>query len=58
MALFAGTIGMYKNQQSHRHVPTDGQYAAEVIVFASQLLRNRGPAESNEERPIWATTEM
>jgi uncharacterized protein (TIGR02391 family) len=39
MALFAGAIGMYKKPQSHRHVPTEGQDAAEVIVFASQLLR-------------------
>ncbi len=30
---------MYKNPQSHRHVPTNGQDAAEVIVFASHLLR-------------------
>jgi hypothetical protein len=37
--LFAGSIGLYKNPQSHRHVPTHAEDAAEVIVFASQLLR-------------------
>lgn len=37
--LFAGATGLYKNPQSHRHVPTEAASAAEVILSASQLLR-------------------
>jgi uncharacterized protein (TIGR02391 family) len=37
--LFAGAFGVYRNSTGHRHVPTEPQEAAEVIMFASQLLR-------------------
>ena len=38
-SLFSGAIGLYKNPQSHRNVPTEAADAAEVVMFASQLLR-------------------
>ena len=37
--LFSGAIAVYRNPQSHRNVPTDAIDAAEVIGFASHLLR-------------------
>lgn len=39
VSLFAGAISLYKNPQSHRNVPTAAADAAELIGFASQLLR-------------------
>jgi uncharacterized protein (TIGR02391 family) len=37
--LFASAFGVYRNSTGHRHVPTRPHEAAEVIMFASQLLR-------------------
>ena len=37
--LFAGAFGFYRNPVGHRHVLTSAQEAAEIIGFASQLLR-------------------
>lgn len=37
--LFAGAFGVYRNSTAHRYVPTEASAAAEVIMFASQLLR-------------------
>jgi hypothetical protein len=40
MALFWGTIGMFKNPPSHRQVGyADATMAAEVVLFADLFLR-------------------
>src|SRR6266498_1373542 len=37
--MFAGLVGAYKTPRSHRHVVLDAAEAAEIIIFASHLLK-------------------
>jgi hypothetical protein len=37
--MFSGLIGAYKTPRSHRNVVLDATEAAEIIVFASHLLK-------------------
>jgi uncharacterized protein (TIGR02391 family) len=37
--MFSGLIGAYKTPRSHRHVVLDATEAAEIIIFASHLLK-------------------
>jgi hypothetical protein len=37
--MFSGLVGAYKTPRSHRHVVLDATEAAEIIIFASHLLK-------------------
>ena len=50
LALFAGSIGLYKNPSSHRNIDMTAVEAAEAIIFASHLLKI---VDSRQQHPIY-----